>query len=55
MASKPFAKDALTDVLKFIFNLLLQYPRMIDSGGEKKVMGEQWSEKFEMCVDSSRS
>ncbi|KAG9051997.1 hypothetical protein FS842_010649 [Serendipita sp. 407] len=49
---RPFAKDALTDVLKFIFNLMLQYPRMLEGeGGERKVMGEQWSLEFEPLVE----
>lgn len=48
LAARPFAKDALTDVLKFMFNLLLQYPRMVENQpGEKKLMGEQWNERFE--------
>ncbi|CAG8686361.1 1563_t:CDS:2, partial [Acaulospora colombiana] len=34
----PFAKDALTDTLKFVFNLMLQYPRMIDTEGSQKVL-----------------
>jgi len=46
------ARDALTDLLKFIFNLFLQYPRMVDAeaeaaGKERKVMGEQWSPRFD--------
>ena len=55
------SKEATVDVLKFVFNLLLQYPRMVDAdptgkgkgkGKEKaderpKVMGEQWDEAFE--------
>ncbi|KIM27256.1 hypothetical protein M408DRAFT_330159 [Serendipita vermifera MAFF 305830] len=54
-AGKPFARDALTDVLKFIFNLFLQYPRMVDaeagtSGGSGKVMGEQWSSRFDPFI-----
>jgi len=46
------ARDALTDLLKFIFNLFLQYPRMVDAESdvpskERKVMGEQWSPRFD--------
>jgi hypothetical protein len=53
------SKEAMVDVFKLVFNLLLQYPRMVDAdstgkgkGKEKaaeqpKVMGEQWDEKFE--------
>jgi len=46
------AREALTDVLKFVFNLFLQYPRMVDAepgspNGERKVMGEQWSSRFD--------
>lgn len=53
------SKEAMVDILKLVFNLFLQYPRMVDAdptgrskGKEKavelpKVMGEQWDEKFE--------
>jgi len=53
------SKEALVDTLKLVFNLMLQYPRMVDAdptgkskGKERaverpKVMGEQWDEKFE--------
>jgi hypothetical protein len=53
------SKEAMVDILKLVFNLLLQYPRMANAdltgkskGKEKaveqpKVMGEQWDEKFE--------
>ncbi|KAG8836242.1 hypothetical protein FRC17_008978 [Serendipita sp. 399] len=49
---KAFAKDALTDVLKFVFNLMLQYPRMMENEStERKIMGEQWNPEFEPLVE----
>ena len=62
LSSQPMSKEAMVDVLKLVFNLLLQYPRMVDAdstgkgkGKEKaderpNAMGEQWDEKFEPCV-----
>lgn len=59
LSSQPMSKEAMVDILKLVFNLFLQYPRMVDAdptgrskGKEKavelpKVMGEQWDEKFE--------
>ena len=59
LSSQPMSKEAMVDTLKLVFNLLLQYPRMVDAdptgktkGKEKaaelpKAMGEQWDEKFE--------
>lgn len=46
------SKEALIDSLKFAFNLLLQYPRMVEESsgkvdsGSLHVMGELWDEKF---------
>lgn len=47
------AKEALTDTLKYVFNMLLQYPRITQADkleqqepGKKPVMGELWDEKF---------
>jgi hypothetical protein len=53
------SKEAMVDLLKLVFNLLLQYPRMVEAdpttkgkGKDKaveqpRVMGEQWDERFE--------
>ncbi|KIJ23912.1 hypothetical protein M422DRAFT_786028, partial [Sphaerobolus stellatus SS14] len=56
LAGQPMAKEAMIDLLKFTFNLLLQYPRLVDDDesegkeGEssfKDMMGELWSDRFE--------
>ncbi|KAG8906449.1 hypothetical protein FRB99_006865 [Tulasnella sp. 403] len=60
-AGEAMSKDALTDTLKFIFNLLLQYPRMTqldDSGNSRErkpspIMGDLWDDKFEPNADTS--
>lgn len=51
------SKEAMTDLLKFTFNLLAHYPKLgecekvADMGaGEGKVMGEYWSERLDGCV-----
>ncbi|KAF8974381.1 guanine nucleotide exchange factor [Flammula alnicola] len=50
----PIAKEAMTDVLKFTFNILLHYPKLTesepqnsDSHGHDKVMGDFWSSKLD--------
>ena len=64
LAEEKFSKEALTDTLKFTFNLLLHYPRMLAAdprpkekvkgkGKEEdaqKIMGEQWDERFDPYV-----
>ncbi|KZV81447.1 hypothetical protein EXIGLDRAFT_779694, partial [Exidia glandulosa HHB12029] len=49
--NKQWAKDALIDLLKVTFNLLLNYPRLLDAEADPaappKPMGESWSAKLE--------
>ncbi|KAG8965964.1 hypothetical protein FRB90_011028, partial [Tulasnella sp. 427] len=50
-AGRPMSKEAMIDALKLVFNLLLQYPRMMqarakDDAANKPVMGELWDDKF---------
>jgi hypothetical protein len=57
LSGQTMAKEAMVDLLKFTFNLLLQYPRMVDAedkgkgkegaAPEHKVIGELWSENLE--------
>ncbi|TCD69181.1 hypothetical protein EIP91_008477 [Steccherinum ochraceum] len=60
LTGEKLSREAMTDLLKFAFNLLLHYPRIIDnesekdskgkskaSDGERKVMGETWSDKLD--------
>lgn len=51
------AREAMTDLLKFTFNLLSYYPKLVDcekvadlGAGEGKVMGEYWSDKLDGIV-----
>ncbi|KAG7098154.1 hypothetical protein E1B28_000124 [Marasmius oreades] len=52
------AREAIADLLKFTFNLLLYYPKMVDcvpqssslpslSGNEARIMGDFWSPKLD--------
>ncbi|PPQ77287.1 hypothetical protein CVT25_010869 [Psilocybe cyanescens] len=50
----PSAKEATVDLLKFIFNILLHYPKLTEAepqhthvNGEEKVMGDFWSSKLD--------
>ena len=52
LANEPMSKEALTDLLKFEFNILLQYPRMVEAKenstkGKEVLLGELWVERFE--------
>ncbi|KAI0759715.1 guanine nucleotide exchange factor [Trametes elegans] len=45
-----FARQAMTDLLKFTFNLLLHYPKLVDDSNNKnevKVMGDCWSDRLD--------
>jgi len=53
LSSQPFAKDALTDLLKVSFNVLLLYPRVIESDAsekgkakERRVIGDLWNDRL---------
>lgn len=58
LSGQAMAKEAMVDILKFTFNLLLQYPRMVDAETNKDrddvpqagTMGELWSDNLEKCV-----
>ncbi|KIO27746.1 hypothetical protein M407DRAFT_23051 [Tulasnella calospora MUT 4182] len=53
-AGRPMSKEAMIDTLKFAFNLLLQYPRMMqakakegqDDPANKPVLGDLWDDRF---------
>ncbi|PCH41659.1 hypothetical protein WOLCODRAFT_24903 [Wolfiporia cocos MD-104 SS10] len=53
--SVKLAREAMTDLLKFTFNLLLHYPKIVDDAqeiaprddGETKVMGDLWSDRLD--------
>ncbi|KAI8984908.1 guanine nucleotide exchange factor [Trametes punicea] len=44
-----FSREAMTDLLKFSFNLLLHYPKLVDDSNknETKVMGDCWSDRLD--------
>lgn len=59
LSGQAMAKDAMVDILKFSFNLLLQYPRMVDAEdkgkGKEDLLqsgnaGELWSSNLEKYV-----
>ncbi|KAF9535078.1 guanine nucleotide exchange factor [Crepidotus variabilis] len=49
----PVAKEAIVDILKFVFNLVLHYPKMVDAEPQhseshnEKVIGDFWSPKLD--------
>ncbi|KAI0056680.1 hypothetical protein BV25DRAFT_1552681 [Artomyces pyxidatus] len=51
------AREAMTDLLKFTFNILLHYPKLVDcervtdlGNGDGKVLGEYWSDRLDGIV-----
>ncbi|KAF7790771.1 hypothetical protein EIP86_001728 [Pleurotus ostreatoroseus] len=56
LASEKMAKEAMSDLLKMTFNLLLHYPKMVDTSSgvpdDEKVMGDCWSEKLDGVLPS---
>ncbi|KAJ7638321.1 guanine nucleotide exchange factor [Roridomyces roridus] len=44
LSGTKMAKEAMVDVLKFVFNILMHYPKMGDSN---KVIGENWNSKLD--------
>ncbi|KAJ7265997.1 guanine nucleotide exchange factor [Mycena haematopus] len=48
LSGTKMAKEAMVDVLKFIFNILMHYPKSLESTPEeKKVIGDNWSPKLD--------
>ncbi|KAI0751663.1 guanine nucleotide exchange factor [Daedaleopsis nitida] len=49
LAGTKFAREAMTDLLKFTFNLLLHYPKLVDDSksNDTKVMGDCWSDRLD--------
>ncbi|KAF7313312.1 hypothetical protein HMN09_00486600 [Mycena chlorophos] len=41
------SKEAMVDVLKFTFNILMHYPKSLDGGPEGKIIGDSWSPKLD--------
>ncbi|KIK68387.1 hypothetical protein GYMLUDRAFT_68251 [Collybiopsis luxurians FD-317 M1] len=49
-AGAKFARDAMTDLLKVVFNILIHYPKMIDtesSGTTDEELDDSWSPKLD--------
>ncbi|KAJ7174301.1 guanine nucleotide exchange factor, partial [Mycena filopes] len=47
LSSTKMAKEAMVDVLKFTFNILMHYPKSLQNGGANKVIGDSWSPKLD--------
>ncbi|KAF7354772.1 hypothetical protein MSAN_01391400 [Mycena sanguinolenta] len=48
LSGTKMAKEAMVDILKFTFNILMHYPKSLDtSPEEKKVIGDNWSTKLD--------
>ncbi|KAI0786524.1 guanine nucleotide exchange factor [Abortiporus biennis] len=53
LVSEKMAREAITDLLKMAFNLLLHYPKLVDNSTtneETKVMGDCWSDKLDSML-----
>ncbi|OBZ66660.1 hypothetical protein A0H81_13405 [Grifola frondosa] len=59
MGTSKLAREAMTDLLKFTFNLLLHYPKIVDNSphgdDDPPVMGDCWSDRLDGSVPSSVS
>ncbi|KAF7354770.1 hypothetical protein MSAN_01391200 [Mycena sanguinolenta] len=48
LSGTKMAKEAMVDILKFTFNILMHYPKSLDtSPDEKKIIGDNWSTKLD--------
>ncbi|KAI0938907.1 hypothetical protein AcV5_000476 [Taiwanofungus camphoratus] len=49
LGSAKLAREAMIDLLKFTFNLLLHYPKIVDdsASSDPKVMGDCWSDRLD--------
>jgi hypothetical protein len=51
LSGAKMAKEAMVDVLKFTFNILMHYPKSLESASnDTKVIGDNWSPKLDPCV-----
>ncbi|THU99140.1 hypothetical protein K435DRAFT_659617 [Dendrothele bispora CBS 962.96] len=56
LAGSKMAREAMTDLLKFTFNLLLHYPKLVDHepqtqhSGDAKATGNNWSPKLDAIL-----
>ncbi|KAF7301128.1 hypothetical protein MIND_00677000 [Mycena indigotica] len=44
------SKEAMVDVLKFTFNVLMHYPKSLDGPSDGKVIGDSWSPKLDSIL-----
>ncbi|KAJ7122986.1 guanine nucleotide exchange factor [Mycena epipterygia] len=47
LSGTKMAKEAMVDVLKFAFNLLMHYPKSLDTAESNSVIGDNWSPKLD--------
>ncbi|KAJ7715069.1 guanine nucleotide exchange factor [Mycena metata] len=47
LSGTKMAKEAMVDVLKFTFNILMHYPKSLENGDANKVIGDSWSPKLD--------
>ncbi|KAJ7047945.1 guanine nucleotide exchange factor [Mycena alexandri] len=47
LSGAKMAKEAMVDVLKFTFNILMHYPKSLENGDATKVIGDNWSPKLD--------
>ncbi|KAF7330941.1 hypothetical protein MVEN_02434000 [Mycena venus] len=54
LSGAKMSKEAMVDVLKFTFNILMHYPKSLEStSDDKKVIGDNWSPKLDPCYPAS--
>ncbi|KAF7331636.1 hypothetical protein MKEN_00043200 [Mycena kentingensis (nom. inval.)] len=50
LSGAKMSKEAMVDVLKFTFNILMHYPKSLDGGPEGKIIGDAWSPKLDAIL-----
>ncbi|KAJ6570278.1 guanine nucleotide exchange factor [Mycena vulgaris] len=47
LSGTKMSREAMVDVLKFTFNILMHYPKSLEGASEGKVIGDNWSPKLD--------
>ncbi|KAJ7768181.1 guanine nucleotide exchange factor [Mycena olivaceomarginata] len=51
LSGTKMAKEAMVDILKFTFNILMHYPKSLENtSDDKKVIGDNWSPKLDSIL-----
>ncbi|KAJ6522759.1 guanine nucleotide exchange factor [Mycena vulgaris] len=52
LSGTKMSREAMVDVLKFTFNILMHYPKSLEGASEGKVIGDNWSPKLDPILPS---